>query len=105
MDLRLLVPRSDQRHRSGRRKLPAPEASAPRRAAVPAIDSEGLKFAAEQPRRAVGPKVDLRGDRVVVMFSVFETGLAHRRIIALDEHGGWSAAARAHGATSLSRGK
>jgi len=38
-------------------------------------------FAAELPRLAVGPKVDLRGDRVFVVFSVFETSLQHRQII------------------------
>jgi hypothetical protein len=38
-------------------------------------------FAAELPRLATPPRVDIRGDRVFVVFSVFETGLTPRQIV------------------------
>jgi hypothetical protein len=39
-------------------------------------------FAAELPRLAAGPKIDLRAGKVFVVFSVFETQLQHRQIVA-----------------------
>ena len=38
-------------------------------------------FAAQLPRLAAGPKAEIRGDKIFVVFSVFETGLAHRQIV------------------------